>query len=29
MERTIPHFMQEIQPDSLDLGKNVLIASSE
>jgi bisphosphoglycerate-dependent phosphoglycerate mutase len=29
MDRTIPFFLKEIQPDSIATGKNVLIASSE
>ena len=29
MERTIPYFIDTIKPNSIDLGKNVLIASSE
>ena len=29
MERTIPYFIETIKPNSIDLGKNVLIASSE
>jgi hypothetical protein len=29
MDRTVPFFMNEIKPDSIDKGKSVLIASSE
>ncbi|KAJ1404136.1 hypothetical protein B484DRAFT_404888 [Ochromonadaceae sp. CCMP2298] len=29
MERTIPYFLNEIRPDSIDRGQNVLIASSD
>jgi len=29
MDRTIPYFLNEIKPDSIDKGKTVLVASSE